>query len=546
MRFSTISASRLSILLVSLASIVTTSGQTATSKPDPNEPLEKYNMPPAYIYRLETSPRMISPYGSFTSFQVNVDAQGNNIVGDAANEPSIAVDPTNGNKITIGWRQFNSVQSNFRQGGWGFTTDGGVTWTFPGVLENNVFRSDPVLNSNETGNFFYLSLRETFYDDIWRSTSGGSSWTRLTFGNVTGGDKQWFTIDRTNGTGHGFQYQAWSTSGNNFGGRQFSRSTDNGATWMSPIFLPNSPVWGTLDVDTNGNLFIGGAANFTSPFWCLRSSNAQNPAVTPTFDQVTQVSLGGSLVFGSSAVNPGGLAGQLFLAVDRSGGSTNNNIYMIGSVQPTGFNTGTDVMFVRSTDGGLTFSAPLRINDDPVNHNKWHWFGTLAVAPNGRIDSVWLDSRNAANNTDSQLFYSFSTDGGVTWAPNVPVTASFTPLEGWPQQNKIGDYITIVSDNTGGDVAYPATFNFNPGTNQHEQDVYYVRVSPSGGPTPTPTATATATATPTSTVTPTATATSTATATTTPSATPTATPRPTPTPRSAATPRPRPTPGPRP
>jgi hypothetical protein len=544
MRSSTISSNSLSILLVSLASIATASGQTATSKLNPNEPLEKYNMPPAYIYRLETSPRMISPYGNFISYQVNVDAQGNNIVGDAANEPSIAVDQTDGNKMTIGWRQFNSVQSDFRQGGWGFTTDGGVTWTFPGVLENNVFRSDPVLDSNEKGNFFYLSLRENFYDDIWRSTNGGQAWTRLTFGNVTGGDKQWFTIDTTNGTGHDFLYQFWSTSGNNFGGRQFSRSTDDGATWMSPIFLPNSPVWGTLDVDTNGNLFIGGAANFSSPFWCLRSSNAQNPAVTPTFDQVTQVSLGGSLVFGNSAVNPGGLAGQLFLAVDRSGGPTNNNVYMIASVQPTGFTTGTDVMFVRSTDGGLTFSAPHRINDDPVNHNKWHWFGTLAVAPNGRIDSVWLDSRNAANNTDSQLFYSFSTDGGITWAPNVPVSAAFTPLEGWPQQNKIGDYITIVSDNTGGDVAYPATFNFNPSTNQHEQDVYFVRVSPSGGPTPTPTATPTATATATSTAT--ATATPTATATTTPSATPTATPRPTPTPRSAATPRPRPTPGPRP
>jgi hypothetical protein len=540
----TISSNSLSILLVSLASIATASGQTATSKLNPNEPLEKYNMPPAYIYRLETSPRMISPYGNFISYQVNVDAQGNNIVGDAANEPSIAVDQTDGNKMTIGWRQFNSVQSDFRQGGWGFTTDGGVTWTFPGVLENNVFRSDPVLDSNEKGNFFYLSLRENFYDDIWRSTNGGQAWTRLTFGNVTGGDKQWFTIDTTNGTGHDFLYQFWSTSGNNFGGRQFSRSTDDGATWMSPIFLPNSPVWGTLDVDTNGNLFIGGAANFSSPFWCLRSSNAQNPAVTPTFDQVTQVSLGGSLVFGNSAVNPGGLAGQLFLAVDRSGGPTNNNVYMIASVQPTGFTTGTDVMFVRSTDGGLTFSAPHRINDDPVNHNKWHWFGTLAVAPNGRIDSVWLDSRNAANNTDSQLFYSFSTDGGITWAPNVPVSAAFTPLEGWPQQNKIGDYITIVSDNTGGDVAYPATFNFNPSTNQHEQDVYFVRVSPSGGPTPTPTATPTATATATSTAT--ATATPTATATTTPSATPTATPRPTPTPRSGATPRPRPTPGPRP
>ena len=87
---------------------------------------------------------MISQHDAFTSIQVNVDASGQNITGDAANEPSISVDPTNGNKMTIGWRQFNSVASNFRQAGWGYTINGGASWTFPGVLENNVFRSDPV------------------------------------------------------------------------------------------------------------------------------------------------------------------------------------------------------------------------------------------------------------------------------------------------------------------------------------------------------------------------------------------------------------------
>ena len=61
------------------------------------------------------------------------------------------------------------------------------------------------------------------------------------------------------------------------------------------------------------------------------------------------------------------------------------------------------------------------------------------------------------------------------------VSNAFNPSEGYPNQNKIGDYITIVSDNTGGNVAYSATFNFNPNRGQHEEDVYYVRVSPSGG-----------------------------------------------------------------
>jgi hypothetical protein len=469
-----------SICLGSLVALAAASGAglEPTRKPYRTERLETYDNPPAYIFRIETSPRMVSQYNTFTSYQVNVDSNGHNILDDAANEPSIAVDLTDPNKMSIGWRQFNSVTSNFRQAGYGYTTNGGTTWTFPGVLENNVFRSDPVLNSDETGNFFYLSLQSTqdlqfFCDQVWRSLNGGQLWTNL--GPAHGGDKEWFTIDKTNGMGHGFQYQFWAGFVSCDGG-EFTRSTDGGVTWMTPIDIPNDPQLGTLDVDSNGNLFIGGG-DTGSQFWCIRSSNAQNPAVTPTFDQITTVNLGGSIVFGGS-INPGGWVGQIFLAMDRSGGPTNNNIYMLATIQPTGFSNGTDVMFARSTNGGQSFSAPHRINDDPINHNKWHWFGTLSVAPNGRLDAVWYDTRNAANNTDSQLFYSFSTDGGVTWSANVAVSNSFNPFEGYPNQSKIGDYITIVSDETGGNVAYSATFNFNSSRGQHEEDVYYVRVAP--------------------------------------------------------------------
>jgi uncharacterized repeat protein (TIGR01451 family) len=464
------------VCLISLVALATASAQTPPHKRSRTEPLEKYDNPPAPPRKIETLPRMISRFGPFTSFQVNVDANGNNIVGDAANEPSIAVDPTDGSKMAIGWRQFDSVLSNFRQAGYGYTTDGGTMWTFPGVLENKIFRSDPVLNSDEAGGFFYFSLLQTLCDDVWGSLNSGQSWTRLPpEGGAAGGDKEWFTIDKTNGMGHGFQYQFWTT-GLGCDGGAFNRSTDGGITWMNPISIPNSPQWGTLDVDTNGNLFIGGGDG-GSQFWCIRSSDAQNGNVTPSFDQVTTVDLGGSVLFGAP-INPGGLAGQIFLALDRSGTGTNNNIYMLASVLPNGATNGTDVMFVRSVDGGLTFSAPLRINDDPVNQDKWHWFGTLAVAPNGRIDVVWLDTRNAANNTDSQLFYSYSTDGGMTWSPNVAMSNAFNPFEGYPNQNKIGDYLTIFSDETGGNVAYSATFNFNPILGQHEEDIYYVRVFP--------------------------------------------------------------------
>ena len=457
------------VTTISLLLAAAASSQTVARKPLPTEPLEKYdNQPAVAAPLLGISPALVSRLGPYTSYQVNVDASGNNRIGDAANEPSICVDRNNPNRMSIGWRQFNSVASNFREAGFAYTTNGGMRWIAPGVLENNVFRSDPVLNSDTVGRFFYLSLVQNFFDDLWRSITGGQSWTRV--GPADGGDKQWFTIDNTNSSGHGFQYQCWSTDGNNYGGRQFTRSTDGGLTWMNPINIPNSPAWGTLDVDSTGNLFIGGVNLTTGRIWCVRSINAKNGGVVPTFDRSTAVNLGGDIVF-AEPINPEGLVGQVFLAVDRSGTSTNDNVYMLASVQPFGFTDGSDVMFVRSTDGGTTFSAPRRVNDDPVNHAKWHWFGTLSVAPSGRIDVVWYDTRNSPNNVTSQLFYSYSIDGGNTWSPNVAVSNPFNPFIGYPNQSKIGDYITIVSDDAGANVAYAATFN-------GEEDIYYVRIRP--------------------------------------------------------------------
>ena len=427
--------------------------------------------PAALVWRMTSSPAAVSQYNGFTSYQVNVDPNGENIMGDAANEPSLTVDPTNGNKMSIGWRQFNSVQSNFRQAGFGYTTDRGLSWTFGGNL-SSTFRSDPVLQSEAGGTFFYLSLISGFYDDIWRSDNSGQSWFQL--GPATGGDKQWFTIDTTNSPGRGFQYQSWSSSGNNYGGRQFSRSVDRGVTWMDPINIPNSPAWGTLDVASNGTLFIGGVQTSTGWFWCVRSTDAKNGAVIPTFDRSTRVDLGGFLT-PATEINPEGLTGQVYVAVDRSGSATNNNVYMLASVRPYDATTGLDVMFARSTDGGQTFSAPRRINDDGPNTGDWHWFGTLAVAPNGRIDVVWYDTRSRLANHISQLYYSYSYDGGESWSRNVAVSEIFNPHFGYPNQSKIGDYISLVSDNDAGHVAYCATLNA-------EQDIFYVRVTPSTPP----------------------------------------------------------------
>ena len=111
------------------------------------------------------------------------------------------------------------------------------------------------------------------------------------------------------------------------------------------------------------------------------------------------------------------------------------------------------------------------VTDEVGGENVWQWFQTMSVAPNGRIDVVWNDTRNTGAVNLSELFYTFSTDAGATWAKNLPVSPVFDSHLGWPQQNKLGDYYDMVSDNLGASAAFAATFN-------GEQDVYYLRIGP--------------------------------------------------------------------
>ncbi len=408
--------------------------------------------------------------GRYQSVQVNVDASGNNIVGDAANEPTIAIDPTNPNRMAIGWRQFDSIQSDFREAGWAYSRTNGRSWTFPGVLENNVFRSDPVLAADGEGNFYYYSLtvNDEYVCDMFKSTDGGTSWS----GPIPayGGDKAWTAIDLTGGIGDGNIYAAWDYAGC-CGNNWFTRSLDAGLTYMSPIPIPLQPIWGTVAVGPDGKMFICGRSfSSNTTFVVVRSSNAQNPGFTPTFDLGVQPNLGGALEYylGSGSPNPAGLLGQVWVAVNHATGPNHGHVYMLASVNPPGTDP-LDVMFIRSTDGGTTWSTPLRINDDPVGTNAWQWFGTLSVAPSGRIDVVWNDTREGPDYRWSRVRYSYSGDDGLTWSPSVALTPVFNSHVGWPQQQKLGDYYHMISDNVGASLAYAATFN-------GEEDVYFLRI----------------------------------------------------------------------
>jgi len=420
----------------------------------------------------KTSPAYQAKSSSlFYMVQVNVNEDGENILGDAGNEPSIAVDPTNPDRIVIGWRQFDDVGNNFRQAGYGYSTDAGQSWTFPGVIDPGVFRSDPVLDFDAEGNFYYNSLTADngdYWCNVYRITDGGVDWDEGTY--AQGGDKQWMRIDRNSEMGMGNNYSFWTTYWSICLPGSFTRSVDGGESFEDCAVLLGNPYWGTLAVGADGTLFIVGISDFADAIVVLKSSTAQDPDEPVTWDSYSSVYLDGEISAGTE-INPAGLLGQAWIDVDISDGPGAGNVYVLAAVEPFFSSDPGEIMFAKSTDGGESWGAQKRINDDGLYLDNYQWFGTMSVAPNGRIDAVWLDTRDNPDTYLSALYYSYSIDQGETWTVNEKLCDSFDPHVGWPQQEKMGDYFDMVSDNEGAHLAWANTLN-------GEQDVYYGHIVP--------------------------------------------------------------------
>lgn len=426
-----------------------------------HSPRETHATSPAYRYFSS----------GFSVVQVNVNDWGVNIVDDAANEPSITFDPNNSDRLAIGWRQFDNIGNNFRQAGFGYSEDAGATWYFPGNIDQGTFRSDPVLRSDKEGNFYYNSLTvegQDYFCNVYYSPDGGATWDMGTF--AQGGDKQWMSIDRSEGVGSGNIYAHWTSDYSICYPGFFTRSTDGNLSYEDCVTIPGDPYWGTTFVSNNGDVYVAGA-DWTG-FRIVRSSNAEDPSQDIEWDLNSDVFLDGDIVgFGGySCPNPVGLLGQTQVAMDTTGGPNDGNLYLLCSVSRNSITDPCDIMFSRSTDGGVTWDWPTRVNDD-IGTDAYQWFGTMSVAPDGRIDAIWLDTRDNPGQVVSALYYSYSLDGGLTWTVNEKLSESFNPHVGWPQQDKMGDYFDMYSDEAGAHLAWAATFN-------NEQDVYYSVITP--------------------------------------------------------------------
>lgn len=458
--------STLLILFCGLTISLIIGQETISSEYYEPERIDDPYMPPS-----KKSPSTSKAFGRssdhFFCTQVNIDSTGANFLNDAANEPTIAINPLNPNEMVIAWRQFDNIESNFRQAGYGYTTDGGLTWTSATPIEPGVFRSDPVLRSDDEGRFYYnsLTLVDTVLVEIFTHTFISDEigkWDEGTF--AFGGDKQWMAIGKSR-SGNPRIYLSWSINFTICDG-SFTQSFNGGESYRDCVYAEFDTFLGTLHVGQENNLYAVGWHE--DELYCRISDHRNTDRL---WESSTLVDLGGTLAT-RDGPNPGGLLGQVDIGTDISSIDNQRYVYILSSVVPHTDEDPCDLMFARSTDGGLNFESPIRINSDEASTN-YQWFGTMSVAPNGRIDVVWLDTRDEPGTLLSALYYSFSEDHGVTWSTDQKLTESFDPHVGWPNQNKMGDYFDMKSSDEGAHLAWCGTFN-------GEQDVYYAFIQPEG------------------------------------------------------------------
>jgi hypothetical protein len=148
------------------------------------------------------------------------------------------------------------------------------------------------------------------------------------------------------------------------------------------------------------------------------------------------------------------------VAYDRSGGPHNGRLYLTYADEQANESDNIDIFVRYSDDNGLTFSAPIRVNDD-LGFNS-QFYQTIAIdQSNGVIVMGWYDARNDISggtadtdglvNTDVEYYVSASYDGGVTWMPNVKVSSgpsnALRNFAGSANGSLFGNYTGITAAN---------------------------------------------------------------------------------------------------
>jgi hypothetical protein len=111
------------------------------------------------------------------------------------------------------------------------------------------------------------------------------------------------------------------------------------------------------------------------------------------------------------------------------GGGSEGTVHIVSQVNPSAQQSANniiasnfDVVHKMSTDGGKTWSEPRTINDDDPKQQYAQVIPMISVAPNGRVDVAWWDTRSDPGIRGNDVYYAYSNDDGKTWSKNVRVS----------------------------------------------------------------------------------------------------------------------------
>jgi hypothetical protein len=111
------------------------------------------------------------------------------------------------------------------------------------------------------------------------------------------------------------------------------------------------------------------------------------------------------------------------------GGGPEGTVHIVSQVNPSAQQSANniiasnfDVVHKMSTDGGATWSEPKTINDDDPKEQYAQVIPMISVAPNGRIDVAWWDTRSDPGLRGNDVYYAYSNDDGKTWSKNVRIS----------------------------------------------------------------------------------------------------------------------------
>ncbi|MCA1684296.1 MAG: glycoside hydrolase, partial [Actinobacteria bacterium] len=82
----------------------------------------------------------------------------------------------------------------------------------------------------------------------------------------------------------------------------------------------------------------------------------------------------------------------------------------------------TEIYYYRSTDGGKTWSERKNVTDDDPTAVFTQVYPNIAVAPDGRLDIAFFDTRNDPGTRVNDVYYTYSTDNGQSWSKNMRIT----------------------------------------------------------------------------------------------------------------------------